>query len=705
MAVGSVAREMIETLLIDNYDSFTFNLFQLIAQVNGQEPIVIKNDQLAWDDLKNYRFDNIVISPGPGRPQNHRDFGVSRDAILFAPAPILGVCLGHQGIGDAFGAAVALAPEPMHGRVAQVYHRGDPLFAGVPSPFSAVRYHSLCVVPPIPAPLAAIAWTDDGVVMGLRHGDRPIWGIQFHPESICSDYGHWILANFRDLSHSFKQTRKRRSQPPSPPAKSALRPAAAPTADRHPKFQLRSRRLDICPDAQAVFAASYGRSPSAFWLDSSLIVPGLSRFSFMGDSSGPYSFKVLYDTHSGTVTVADSLGIRRIENSVFEYLREFIEQVRIAPADLPFDFTCGFVGYLGYELKRECGAGFACKSATPDAYFLFADRLIAIDHLAAVTYLVCIAPVGDGADESECWFDSIEAHLRRLPARSAAPEPARPEVPIPLRYQHSPPEYLKLIERCLHELRRGESYEICLTNKIFADARIEPLATYNVLRAINPAPYAAFLSFPGLSILSASPERFVKIDRAGNVESRPIKGTAPRGRTPADDDRIRRALQSSEKERAENLMIVDLIRNDLGRVCKIGTVEVPRLMEVESYATVHQLVSTVRGCLRPGVTAIDCLMAAFPGGSMTGAPKLRTMEIIDRLENQARGIYSGALGFLSISGAADFSIVIRTIVVADGAISIGVGGAIVVGSQPARELEEAMLKAEAPLRAIAMTRE
>jgi para-aminobenzoate synthetase len=698
------AREMIQTLLIDNYDSFTFNLFQLIAQVNGHEPIVIKNDQLAWDDLKTYRFDNVVISPGPGRPQNRRDFGVSRDAILFATAPILGVCLGHQGIGDAFGAAVALAPEPMHGRVAQVHHHNDPLFAGVPSPFSAVRYHSLCVVSPILPPLTAIAWTADGVIMGIRHVDRPIWGIQFHPESICSDYGHRILANFRDLSHSFIQASKGRPQRSSPPAKSAVALAGEPAADRHPRFQLRSRRLDICPDAQAVFAATYRRSPSAFWLDSSLVVPGLSRFSFMGDSSGPNSFRVLYDTQSRRVTVADSSTSRRIEQSVFDYLREFIEDVRVAPADLPFDFTCGFVGYFGYELKRECGAGFAYKSDTPDAYFLFADRLIAIDHLAAVTYLVCLAPVGDSADQSECWFDSIEAHLRRIAAAGrCASAPARPEIALARRYQHSPPEYLTLIERCLRELRDGESYEICLTNKILPDARIDPMATYNVMRAINPAPYAAFLKFPGLSILSASPERFVKICPEGNVESRPIKGTAPRGRTPADDDRIRRDLQSSEKERAENMMIVDLIRNDLGRVCKIGSVEVPRLMEVESYATVHQLVSTVRGCLRSGVTAIDCLRAAFPGGSMTGAPKLRTMEIIDRLENQARGIYSGALGFLSISGAADFSIVIRTIVVADGAISIGVGGAIVVGSEPARELEEAMLKAEAPLRAIALS--
>ncbi len=304
MTVGSAWREMIQTLLIDNYDSFTFNLFQLIAQVNGNEPIVIKNDQLAWDDLKNHRFDNIVISPGPGHPQNHRDFGVSRDAILFAPVPILGVCIGHQGIGDAFGATVALAPMPMHGRVAQVYHHGDPLFAGVPSPFSAVRYHSLCVVPPIPAPLTAIAWTADGVVMGLRHEDRPIWGIQFHPESICSDYGHRILANFRDLSHSFLQARKRSPQPSLAPAKPSLQPAAEPTADRHPKFQLLSRRLDICPDAQAVYCSSYSRSPSAFWLDSSLVVPGLSRFSFMGDGSGPHSFRVLYDTHSGTLTIA-----------------------------------------------------------------------------------------------------------------------------------------------------------------------------------------------------------------------------------------------------------------------------------------------------------------------------------------------------------------------------------------------------------------
>jgi len=329
---------------------------------------------------------------------------------------------------------------------------------------------------------------------------------------------------------------------------------------------------------------------------------------------------------------------------------------------------------------------------------LLADRVIAFDHQENQAYLLCLEELG-APSQAEQWFDEIDTAFESIPA---LPEPgiANRSEPLGFRWRYSPDEYLGLIEDCKREINEGESYELCLTNQLSTDCIFDPLKTYRVLRRLSPAPYAAFLRFEDFAVLSSSCERFLSVDADAIVESKPVKGTAPRGRSEAEDRALREGLSASEKNRAENLMIVDLVRNDLGRVCVVGSVEVPQLMAVESYATVHQLVSTIRGRLRSGVTAIDCVRAAFPAGSMTGAPKRRAMEILDRLEGAARGVYSGAIGFFALSGAADLSVVIRTIVMRPDETSFGTGGAIVALSDPIEELEEIRLKAKALIAAV-----
>ena len=340
------------------------------------------------------------------------------------------------------------------------------------------------------------------------------------------------------------------------------------------------------------------------------------------------------------------------------------------------------------------------RSPLPDAALVFCDRLIAFDHDQRRVHLLALADA-DGVADAEAWLATAERELEGL----APPVPVTPPAPGALRFaaREDRDAYLANIAACKHEIFEGETYEVCLTTVLHSDGAIDPLAAYRALRARNPAPYAALLRLGDVSVLSSSPERFLRVDRERTVESKPIKGTAPRAAHPAEDAYRAAALRDDDKSRAENLMIVDLVRNDLGRVCELGSVEVPALMAVETYATVHQLVTTVRGRLRDDASAIDCIRAAFPGGSMTGAPKLRTMQIIDRLESGPRGPYSGALGFLSVNGTADLSIVIRTLVASRHGLQIGSGGAIVAASDPDAEHDEMLLKARAVLEAVGGT--
>ena len=327
-------------------------------------------------------------------------------------------------------------------------------------------------------------------------------------------------------------------------------------------------------------------------------------------------------------------------------------------------------GYLGYACRPDLPARPSpdVPDGVPDAVWMRPSRVRMVEHAAPAV----------------------------RPPRSAGDAAGVGTIPA---------AYRAAFDRVQERLHAGDTYEVNLTHRTEVASDLDPLAAYLRLRELNPAPYAGFLQHdvPGARawLLSSSPERYATVDADGVLETKPIKGTTPRSEDPAEDDEHRRRLAQDEKYRAENLMIVDLLRHDVASVCEPGSVEVPQLMEVESYSSVHQLVSTVRGRLREDVGTVEALRALFPAGSMTGAPKLRTMEVIDEVEATPRGVYAGAFGWVSGDGRADLGVVIRSLVTAgDGRYVLGTGGGITVLSDPVEEHAEAMLKAARLLEAL-----
>jgi para-aminobenzoate synthetase len=678
-------------VVIDNYDSFTYNLVHLLAEICQEPPLVVKNDEISWDELKGEQFDGIVISPGPGRPDHPDDFGLCRDAIEQAKVPLLGVCLGHQGIAALSGGLVVRAPAPMHGRTSLVHHNDTGLFKGIQSPFKAARYHSLIAQRPLPSCLEATAWTEDGLIMGLAHRERPQWGVQFHPESIITEHGRKLLENFcrmivpsngRANGHgkSFNGFAHRKE----------------PEASRKRTFW---KELPCEINMEDAFTSLFAESPHAYWLDSSLVEQGRARWSYAGDASGPNAACLQYRCSDQRLEISDRVGIHTKRTGIFEYLAR-IEPSRPEPAP-PCPFVGGYVGWFGYELRNDCGSPTERRAATPDAMFIYSDRFIAVDHVDKKTYVLAIDEPSN-AERARKWIDHTIAAIERM-APSAIPEVQNmPNEPVKFFLDRDKETYLSDIRRCLDLIRQGETYQVCLTNELHCNSDVDPLTLYRTMRKVNPAPHAAFIKWPEGAVLSASPERFLSIDTNGKVETKPIKGTIRRDPDPLRDDQLAEQLRTSEKDRAENVMIVDLLRNDLSRSCSPGSVRVPKLWDVESYRTVHQLVSTVTGTLEPSAGPVQLIRNAFPGGSMTGAPKTRTLRFIDELEGRPRGVYSGSLGWLGNDGAVDLSIVIRTIVANKGRLSMGVGGGVVAASTPEGEFDEMLLKAAASIKSVVM---
>jgi para-aminobenzoate synthetase len=721
------------TLLVDNHDSYTYNVFHLLAAASGEEPVVVNNDAVSWRVLSRSKFDAFVLSPGPGRPERWHDFGVCRDILRYSEVPVLGICLGHQGIGNLLDGDVAGAPQPMHGRLSSVRHRGSGIFAGVPQDFSVVRYHSLAITGPVGPEGHVVAWADDGVVMGVEHDTRPMWGVQFHPESIATEFGDRIARNFFELADRASTTHRstRRSQDPGgrraekPPDGQVFGPSTAGVAQGEHGWTVLSRTLEGAAPTEHLYERLFADEDTSFWLDSADAPTWLAQCSYMGTSGGPGERHLSYDVDGATTTVRTPAGEELRQGSIFDLLDGELKGLEAEPPlGVDRGLMAGYVGYLGYELKADCGATNVHSSDLPDAALMLANRVVAVDHARDRTHIFALVRADvDGPktqaglefsahqhEERAAQVGWLEAATRLAAAAICDPPTPRPLDPpaepgghVTFRCGRGRDRYLADIERSQAELAAGESYEVCLTDQISTDASPDPFALYRRLRRSNPSPFAAFLRFGDTAIVSSSPERFLSVDRDGGVQARPIKGTISRAEDPAEDAARKSELAADEKTRAEHLMIVDLLRNDLGRVSEVDSVRVPDLMVVEPYATVHQIVSTVTGQLEASRSPVECVRNCFPGGSMTGAPKERTMEIIDELEDEARGVYSGAIGYFGVDGAVDLSIVIRTIVIRPGRTTIGAGGAIVMQSDPEDEFDEILLKARAPMAAIART--
>lgn len=625
------------------------------------------------------------------------------------------------------------------------------LFHGFSDTFVATSYHSLCVSMADCSELDVLAKSDgqdETIIQALKHKDFPYFGVQFHPESICSEHGMLLIENFMQISrlttnkvplnewiyglNSLPDFQKGENEGVEVSSSSVLTLVTS---------------MDFDPSQSPVLfkfidQKNVHNGVSSCWLDSSR-EDSRSRFSVISYSRDQTD--IYYNVvDRSVVTVHNGKEIKthlsETDGSIFTFLSNFLQKyehmgrhhfsiddeiVGALEDDMDFNFECGLFGFFGYGCRFDCeisqnsSHAKSKDSMVPDACFSFVDRLFVVDNLRQKLYFLCLANSNDSHDQILVQRKRFTGFLEDFHAFYNSETPIeRNAVKRGQMISHSKDNhresYVEAISKCKEYITDGESYELCLTcnwKYVLEDVDLKPFGAYETIRANNPAPYGSFLHFrrgPNENVLMASsPERFIKIDSSGKISMKPIKGTIKRGRTEAEDQEFKQQLQNSEKDFSENLMIVDLIRNDLNAICIPGTVQVPNLMKIETYETVHQLVTEVVGTARnwqnEGSDPFLVLKSCFPPGSMTGAPKKRSCELLQALESKLnygedRGPYSGIHGFVGLNRASDFSVIIRAACLSkthDGVteISVGAGGAITYLSDPEDEYNEMVLKA------------
>ena len=456
----------------------------------------------------------------------------------------------------------------------------------------------------------------------------------------------------------------------------------------------------------------------SFFLDSGMDPQRLGRYSFLG--SEPF---LVMSSRGPEITLVRGREHEVQHGNPFDTMGKLLEIYKLDHCPAPVPFLGGAVGYFSYDLCHfieRLPSTAIDDLKLPESYFAFYDTVMAFDHLEGKAYLVATGfpetEEGQRLRRARMRLEEMKAWLYAASPSQEASFPRRERLgegefqPIQenrrvfLKSNFTPEEYIKAVDRVREYIASGDVFQVNLSQRFEADLKIPPYELYKRLRMVNPAPFASYLNFQGVTIVSASPERFLKV-QGDLVETRPIKGTRPRGRDPVEDERLAQELTHSTKDRAENVMIVDLERNDLGRVCRYGTVKVAELAILETFPTVFHLTSTVVGRLRRGKSNIDLLKATFPGGSIIGAPKVRAMEIIDELEPTKRSIYTGSIGYLSFNEDMDINIVIRTFLIKEGKAYFQAGGGIIYDSDSEAEYLETLDKAKALIQALQLAPE
>lgn len=446
--------------------------------------------------------------------------------------------------------------------------------------------------------------------------------------------------------------------------------------------------------------------PFSFFLDSGMDAHKLGRYSFIG--SDPF---LVLSAHGSEVILTRGAEKVGLSGNPFEVLNHFLAVYHLDSGSSPVPFIGGAVGYFSYDLCHfieRLPTTAVDDLKLPECNFGFYDLVLVFDNLQSRAYIISTGFPELGETErikrATRRLSEVRDKLADVPS-STTEAPFRyissPTEPVTLKGGFTREEYIQAVEKARQYIIAGDIFEVNLSQRFEAELSITPYELYRRLRQINPAPFAAYLGFDEVSVVSASPERFLRL-QGDQVETRPIKGTRPRGKTPEEDEALANELLSSAKDRAENIMIVDLERNDLGRLCRYGTVKVTELAILEVFPTVFHLTSTIVGRLGEGKNGIDLLKATFPGGSITGAPKVRAMEIIDELEPTKRSVYTGSIGYLSFNGDLDLNIAIRTFLVKGRRAYFQVGGAVVYDSDPEAEYQETLDKARALINALNM---